>query len=97
MADKASSAEAEAGEAAAVDNSHVVLNKIAQLYAERLMSDVCLVVGGVEYPSHRLILCAYSEVFQIMLMNRSWSEATEKRIVLKETPSAEAVFEDFLK
>ena len=30
-----------------VDNSKTVINKIANLYAERLMSDVCLVVGNV--------------------------------------------------
>lgn len=42
-----------------------MLLKIATLYAERLMSDICLVVGGTEYPAHRLILCATSEVFQV--------------------------------
>ena len=42
-----------------------MLLKIATLYAERLMSDICLVVGGTEYPAHRLILCASSEVFQV--------------------------------
>lgn len=47
-----------------IDNSATVLLKIATLYAERLMSDICLVVGGTEYPAHRLILCASSEVFQ---------------------------------
>ena len=30
-----------------VDNSKTVISKIANLYAERLMSDVCLVVGNV--------------------------------------------------
>ena len=32
-----------------------------------------------------------------MLMNPNWNESREKRIVLGETPSCEAVFEDFLK
>jgi len=31
------------------------------------MSDICLVVGGTEYPAHRLILCASSEVFQVWI------------------------------
>lgn len=48
-----------------VDNSRTVLLKIATLYAERLMNDICLVVDGVEYPAHRLILCASSDVFQV--------------------------------
>jgi len=80
-----------------MDNSSEVVTKIAGLYAERLMSDVILVVGKQELAAHRLILCASSEVFQIMLMNNSWTEASEKKIVLKESPECEAVFEVFLK
>ncbi|CAG4946206.1 unnamed protein product [Colias eurytheme] len=80
-----------------VDNSKSVLHKIANLYAEQLMSDLVLEVGGVGYPAHRLILCASSEVFQVMLMNREWSEWRESRIVLQETPTAASVFPHFLK
>ena len=99
----------------AMDNSSEVVTKIAGLYAERLMSDVTVVVGKLdtadwsghqaalgsagkqELPAHRLILCASSEVFQIMLMSNNWTEASEKRIVLKESPACQAVFEVFLK
>lgn len=80
-----------------VDNSKSVLLKIATLYAEQLMSDLTLEVAGVGYPAHRLILCASSEVFQVMLMNREWSEWRESRIVLQETPTAASVFPHFLK
>ncbi|KAL0881350.1 hypothetical protein ABMA27_001227 [Loxostege sticticalis] len=80
-----------------VDNSKSVLLKIATLYAEQLMSDLILEVAGVGYPAHRLILCASSEVFQVMLMNREWSEWRESRIVLQETPIAASVFPHFLK
>ncbi|GBP21594.1 hypothetical protein EVAR_9779_1 [Eumeta japonica] len=80
-----------------VDNSKCVLMKIATLYAEQLMSDLILEVGGISYPAHRLILCASSEVFQVMLMNREWSEWRESRIVLQETPAAASVFPHFLK
>jgi len=79
------------------DNSNMIINKMATLYAEKIMSDITLVVGNSEYPSHKLILCASSEVFQIMLHDSKWSEASEKRIHLGETPSCAAVFEDFLK
>ncbi|XP_026727156.1 BTB/POZ domain-containing protein 17 [Trichoplusia ni] len=89
--------ESEANEDLEVDNSKSVLVKIATLYAEQLMSDLTLEVGGVGYPAHRLILCASSEVFQVMLMNREWSEWSESRIVLQETPTASAVFPHFLK
>ncbi len=69
-----------------LDNSSKVLSKIASIYADRLMSDVVLVVNNRScFPSHRLILCASSDVFQIMLMNPNWSEHTEKRVLLQET------------
>ncbi|KAF6206365.1 hypothetical protein GE061_017598 [Apolygus lucorum] len=80
-----------------IDNSQHVLVKIATLYAERLMNDICLIVGGVEYPAHRLILCASSEVFQVMLMNPQWSESHESRVVLKETPACSEIFGEFIK
>uniref|UniRef100_A0A2A4J1M2 BTB domain-containing protein n=1 Tax=Heliothis virescens TaxID=7102 RepID=A0A2A4J1M2_HELVI len=89
--------ESEPNEDLEVDNSKSVLLKIATLYAEQLMSDLILEVGGVGYPAHRLILCASSEVFQVMLMNREWSEWRESRIVLQETPTAASVFPHFLK
>lgn len=80
-----------------MDNSSEVVTKIAGIYAERLMSDVILVVGDQSLPAHRLILCASSEVFQVMLMNSKWSESQEKKIVLRESPACAAVFEVFLK
>lgn len=50
-----------------MNNATSVLHKIANMYAEQLMSDICLVVGENKYPAHRVILCASSEVFQVML------------------------------
>ena len=66
-----------------MDNSSEVVTKIAGIYAERLMSDVILVVGKQELAAHRLILCASSEVFQIMLMSNNWTESSERKIILK--------------
>ncbi|KAK4302317.1 hypothetical protein Pmani_025583 [Petrolisthes manimaculis] len=80
-----------------IDNSGSVLEKIAGLYAERLMSDIVLVVGQREFPAHRLILCASSDVFQVMLMNPRWSESREQRIVLQEAAECVEVFELFLR
>ena len=48
-----------------MDNSAEVVAKMAAIYAERLMSDVQLVVGDEVLPAHRLILCASSDVFQV--------------------------------
>ncbi|KAG4080248.1 hypothetical protein HA402_010740 [Bradysia odoriphaga] len=80
-----------------MNNSTSVLHKIATLYAEQLMSDICLVVGNKRYPAHRVILCASSEVFQVMLMNPEWSECRESVIELKEEPLCSEVFPQFLK
>ncbi|XP_012268456.2 BTB/POZ domain-containing protein 17 [Athalia rosae] len=80
-----------------VDNSSTVLLKIATLYAERLMNDICLIVDSVEYPAHRLILCASSDVFQVMLMSPQWTESQESRVTLQETPQCAAIFSEFLR
>ncbi|EAT45809.1 AAEL002941-PA [Aedes aegypti] len=80
-----------------MNNSKGVLLKIANLYAEQLMSDVCLVVGANRYPAHRVILCASSDVFQVMLMNPEWNECRESVIELKEDPMCSMVFPQFLK
>lgn len=80
-----------------MNNSDSVLHKIANLYAEQLMSDICLVVGNNRYPAHRVILCASSEVFQVMLMNPEWNECRKSVIELKEEPCCSMVFPQFLK
>lgn len=80
-----------------MNNSKSVLTKIANLYAEQLMSDIILVVGNAEYPAHRVILCASSDVFQVMLMNPEWRECRKRVIELVEEPCCELVFPQFLK
>ncbi|XP_066594401.1 BTB/POZ domain-containing protein 17 [Prorops nasuta] len=91
------SSESEQSDSIEVDNSSTVLLKIATLYAERLMNDICLVVDGIEYPAHRLILCASSDVFQVMLMSPQWSESQESRVTLQETPQCAPIFSEFLR
>lgn len=78
------------------ENSSAVLQKIAGLYADRLLSDITLEVGGKQYAAHRLILCASSDVFQVMLMDPKWSSSRTSHIKLKEEPLCESVFGDFL-
>ncbi|TDG41340.1 hypothetical protein AWZ03_012240 [Drosophila navojoa] len=74
-----------------------VLNKIAHMYAEQLMSDIVLLVDGKEYPAHRVILCASSDVFQVMLMNPQWNECSKHVIELHEEACCSAVFPQFIK
>lgn len=79
-----------------IDNSSKVLEKIAELYAERLLSDITLEVDGKRFPAHRLILCASSDVFQVMLMSSNWTESNESNIVLQEEANCSKVFPEFL-
>uniref|UniRef100_A0A182PM68 BTB domain-containing protein n=1 Tax=Anopheles epiroticus TaxID=199890 RepID=A0A182PM68_9DIPT len=80
-----------------LQNTDSVLQKIANLYAERLMSDVTLVVGANRYPAHRIILCASSDVFQVMLMNATWREFDDTVITLQEEEKCQGVFPQFLR
>ncbi|XP_018009829.1 uncharacterized protein LOC108667324 [Hyalella azteca] len=79
-----------------INNCESVLNKISNLYCNRLLSDVILKVGLQEYPAHRLILCASSAVFQVMLLKPEWSESCEQVVVLHEAEECEQQFGTFL-
>ncbi|XP_008195211.1 BTB/POZ domain-containing protein 17 isoform X1 [Tribolium castaneum] len=80
-----------------VDNSQTVLNILRNLYVERQMCDVALRVGNREHYAHRLILCAFSDVFQAMLMKPEWCEWHESKVELQELlPECEKVFHLFL-
>ncbi|CAH1373990.1 hypothetical protein MTP99_015357 [Tenebrio molitor] len=80
-----------------VDNSENVLNILRNLYVERQMCDVALLVGNREHYAHRLILCAFSDVFQAMLMKPEWCEWHESKVKLQELlPECEKVFHLFL-
>lgn len=61
------------------------------------MNDICLVVNDIEYPAHRLILCASSDVFEIMLMSPQWSESQGNRVTLQETTPCSEIFSEFLR
>ncbi|KAF2363238.1 BTB/POZ domain [Trinorchestia longiramus] len=79
-----------------INNCESVLKKISNLYCDRLLSDVTLQVGLREYPAHRLILCASSDVFQVMLLKPEWSESCERVVVLHEAEECEQQFGTFL-
>nr|CAH7745022.1 unnamed protein product [Callosobruchus chinensis] len=79
-----------------VNNSENVLRVLKNLYHDKNMCDVYFKVGNKEYGAHRLILCAMSDVFQVMLMCPEWSEWHESRVELQELPICEGVFGLFL-
>lgn len=78
------------------DNSATLLERIAGLFADHLLSDITIEVGGKQYAAHRLILCASSDVFKVMLMDPKWRSSQMSHIELKEEPQCEPVFGDFL-
>jgi hypothetical protein len=78
------------------DNSRVVLDKVSRCLTEGLMSDVVLVVGNSSFPSHRMILCASSDVFRVMLSNYNFTESHQQRIQLQEDPHCVMFFPQFL-
>lgn len=80
-----------------VDNSKIVLKRIAALYADKLLSDLTLDVDGRTYTAHRIILCTASDVFQVMLMNPNFTESSHNKITLQEEPACQVVFPTFLK
>jgi len=80
-----------------MDNSGEVVTKIASLFGDSLTSDVILVVDHQHFHAHKVILCASSDVFKIMLINTNWTESQEKKVILKELPDCAKVFAVFLK
>jgi BTB/POZ domain-containing protein 17 len=87
----------EKGTEVEIGDQQSVLLKVAGLYASHLLSDINLVVGKNQYPAHRVILSASSEVFQCMLLNPQWQESKESVIHLVEDPKSCQVFPQFLK
>ena len=61
---------------------------MATLFADKIMSDIILVVGKTEYPSHKLILCTSSDVFQIMLHDSNCVESIWLSSYHKKLPTA---------
>lgn len=71
------------------------LNDFAKYYNNVHLSDISLVVGDEIYPSHRLILCRSSEVFDRML-SQKWN-GDKREIELTEEPQCQAVIGQFLR
>jgi len=55
---------------------------VASLRGDRDTADVIVVVAGVEYPCHRCILAASSEVFRAMLYRAEMKEQLTGRVEL---------------
>lgn len=67
-----------------VDHTHLLSKDIGQLYQNKEYSDVTLVVEGVEFHAHKVILAARSEYFRALLYG-GMRESHQSRIELQET------------
>jgi hypothetical protein len=55
----------------------------AKLYNDPLLSDITLVVGKDKLFAHRMVLCAWSEIFRGMLSNDNWKESELKELPVR--------------
>jgi len=79
-----------------INNESCISTVVSDLYTRQLLCDVTLNVGGTIFQAHKLILCAHSDVFQAMLLDKRWTEAAQSVITLHEEQECVKVFEDFL-
>ena len=80
-----------------IDNSSILLQKLAQLLDNSDLSDITIIVGPRTYYAHKLVLSCSSEIFRIMLTSDSWADHGKRTIVLQEEDECMDVFEDFLR
>ncbi|CAG5129157.1 unnamed protein product [Candidula unifasciata] len=70
--------------------------RLLNLLTSSDLCDVQLQVGEYRFDTHKLILCASSDVFKTMLTNQKWTEAHKQSVVLVEEPVCEPVFDRFV-
>ncbi|WAR19664.1 BTBDH-like protein [Mya arenaria] len=76
-------------------NERLFLLEQAKLCNNKKLSDVTLVVGGIKYYAHKIVLVMASEVFESMLTGE-WSDSGKKELELIEEPICVGVFSRFL-
>ncbi len=51
-----------------------------ELLESKLFSDITLALGNEQLNVHRIVLCAWSETFKVMLENDTWKESQQKTL-----------------
>lgn len=93
----------DAGSSKASNKSEVIndqesfVNRFKNLYNNQMFSDITLKVGDTLYHAHKIILVTASEVFEAMLNEDRWKEASESVVSLTEEECCVPVFPIFLK
>lgn len=80
-----------------VDNSADAVNGFLNLFETGELSDIEIKVGNKRFQTHRVVLCMASDVLKTMLMSNFWPEGRTNKVILREDPECETVFEIFLR
>ncbi|XP_076077777.1 BTB/POZ domain-containing protein 17-like isoform X1 [Mytilus galloprovincialis] len=80
-----------------INDKEYFINRFKNLYNNQMFSDVILKVGDITYYAHKIMLVTASEVFEAMLSEDRWKEATESVVSLTEEECCVPVFDMFLK
>jgi len=55
-----------------------IINGFKDLFASNTYSDITLLLGNERIPAHKIVLCAWSDTFRVMLENEKWKESQQK-------------------
>ncbi|XP_043239911.1 BTB/POZ domain-containing protein 17-like [Amphibalanus amphitrite] len=80
-----------------VNSTESVCQRMVALLEQGTMSDVTLLVGAAQYRVHKVVLCASSDVFQVMLSSPNFSDSRQSEVRLQEEPAVAAVFPAMLR
>ncbi|KAF0294582.1 BTB/POZ domain-containing protein 17 [Amphibalanus amphitrite] len=80
-----------------VNSTESVCQRMVTLLEQGTMSDVTLLVGAAQYRVHKVVLCASSDVFQVMLSSPNFSDSRQSEVRLQEEPAVAAVFPAMLR
>lgn len=80
-----------------IEKDKLFVERFCSLYNNERLSDVVLHVGEERFYAHKFMLITCSEVFEAMLNEERWKEASQPEIKLTEEEECIPVFSIFLK
>ncbi|XP_060580004.1 BTB/POZ domain-containing protein 17-like isoform X2 [Ruditapes philippinarum] len=80
-----------------IENNKLVVDRFASLFNNEKLSDIIIQVGDERFYAHKFMLIICSEVFEAMLNEDRWKEASQPEIKLTEEEECIPVFSLFLR
>ncbi|XP_045197983.2 BTB/POZ domain-containing protein 17-like isoform X2 [Mercenaria mercenaria] len=80
-----------------IHNDKLFVERFTSLYNNEKLSDIILHVGDERFYAHKFMLIVCSEVFEAMLNEERWKEASQPEIKLTEEEECVPVFSLFLR